>query len=120
MALITNGFESAEQLRLHFRKHGGDFGASNAINYEQMADSFLGGNRQEGVHECVRLCGARLRYDPSSEEYGVLDAQATIRTYFKPVPCSQVPFHEREATRQSGRCHIYASNLIYFKLECQK
>lgn len=120
MALSTNGFESVEQLKLHFRKHGDDFRASNANEYEQMADDFLGGDKQEGVHECVRRCGARLRYDPSSEAYGVLDGQAIIRTYFKPIPCSQVPFHEREATLQAGRCHTCTNNFHYFKSECQK
>jgi hypothetical protein len=125
MPLITNGFESVEQLKLHFRKHGGDFGASNANEYEQMADEFLGGDKQEGVHECVRACGAKLRYDPRNEAYGVLDAQSIIRTYFRPipcsqVPCSQVPFHEREAARQSGRCHVLPNNHSYFKSECKK
>jgi pyocin large subunit-like protein len=120
MPLLTQGFESVEQLKLHFRKHGDDFRASNANDYEQMADGFLGADKQEGVHECVRPCGAKLRYDPSSEAYGVLDAQDIIRTYFKPIPCSQIPFHEREGARQSGRCHTFANNLSYFKSECKK
>jgi hypothetical protein len=120
MPLITNGFESIQQLRRHFGEHGDDFRASNPEEYEQMADAFLGGNKPEGVHECVRRCGARLRYDPHSEAYGVLDAQFVIRTYYKPVPCSRVPFHEREAARQAGRCHKQPTNLVYFTLECQK
>lgn len=120
MPLITQGFESVEQLRLHFKKHGDDFRASNPNVYEQMADAFLGGDKQEGVHECVRPCGARLRYDPSNEAYGVLDAQSIIRTYFTPVPCSQVPFHERENSKKAGRCHQFPDNLAYFKSECKK
>lgn len=120
MALITKGFESIAQLRRHFQDHGDDFSASNAEEYEQMADVFLAGEKPEGVHECVRLSGAILRYDPISEAYGVLDAQLIIRTYFKPVPCSRVPFHERESARQSGRCHACANNLAYFNSECKK
>ena len=120
MPLITKGFESIEQLKRHFSEHGDDFRASNSNDYEQMADEFLGGEKREGVHECVRRCGARLRYDPSNEAYGVLDARLIIRTYYKPVPCSNVPFHEREATRQSGRCHTFPNNFIYFTQECKK
>ena len=120
MPLKTKGFESLLQLKRHFGEHGDDFRASNAIDYEQMADEFLGGEKREGVHECIRRCGARVRYDPSSEAYGVLDAELIIRTYYKPVPCSTVPFHEREAMRQSGRCHTCPNNLIYFTQECKR
>jgi hypothetical protein len=120
MPLISRGFESLEQVKTHFRKHGDDFGASNRDEYEQMADLFLAGKKPEGVHECVRACGAILRYDPGSEAYGVLDAQSIIRTYFKPIPCAQVPFREREAERLAGRCHGARNNLSYFQSECQK
>jgi pyocin large subunit-like protein len=120
MPLSTNGFESLEQLRSHFRKHGSDFGASNRDEYEEMADSFLSGEKPEAVYECVNACGAILRYDPSSEAFGVLDEQSIIRTYFKPIPCAQVPFHERDAERQAGRCHSARNNLSYFQSECRK
>ena len=120
MPLITKGFESIRQLKRHFIEHGDDFRASNPNDYEQMADIFLGGDKQEGVYECARPSGDRLRYDPISEAYGVLDTEYVIRTYYKPIPCSRVPLHERDATRQSGRCHACANNLIYFKSECKK
>jgi hypothetical protein len=100
MPLITNGFETVEQLRRHWSEHGDDFGASNLTDYEEMADSFLGDVKPEGVHECVRACGAILRYDPTSEAFGVLDAQRIIRTYFKPIPCAKVPSHQRESKRR--------------------
>jgi pyocin large subunit-like protein len=108
------------QLKDHFRKHGDDFRASSAEEYERMADEFLSGKTQEGVHDCIRSCGMLLRYDSTNETFGILDAQSIIRTYFKPVPCSQVPYHEREATRQAGRCHASPNNVIYFKAECKK
>jgi hypothetical protein len=120
MALITSGFESISQLRRHFSEHGHDFGARNANEYEQMADLFLGGNKPEGMHECVQNSGARLRYDPVSEAFGVLGTQGIIGTYFKPVPCSSLPGAIRETTRKTGRCHRYANNLVYFKAECKK
>jgi len=119
MALITRGFESIVQLRRHFSEHGHDFGARNADEYEQMADVFLGGSKPEGVHECVGYNRARMRYDPASEAFGVLDGGGVIRTYFKPVPCSSLPGAIREAARKTGRCHRYANNVVYFKAKCK-
>jgi pyocin large subunit-like protein len=120
MALITNGFESIVQLSRHFGEHGSDFGASNAEEYEQMADDFLGGTKPKDIHECYRNNGSCIRYDPDSEAFGILDRGGIIRTYYKPVPCASVPYHMREATKQAGRCHPCANNLVYFKGECKK
>jgi pyocin large subunit-like protein len=120
MPLKTKGFESLAQLNRHFTEHGDDFSASSAIEYEEMADIFLGGDKPETVHECARPEGTRLRYDRSSEAFGVLGLDGTIRTYFKPIPCSSLPGAARESARQSGRCHPHANNLVYFKSECQR
>jgi filamentous hemagglutinin len=120
MALITNGFVSIAELNRHFQEHGSDFGASNAAEYEQMADAFLGGNKPSTVHECIRRCGMKVRYDPVDESFGVLDGADIIRTYYKPIPCSSLPGSIRAASRQAGRCHQYANNLVYFKVECLK
>jgi hypothetical protein len=120
MALITNGFESLMQLKRHFSEHGADFGASNPNEYEKWADVFLGGSKPEHVHECVRQGGAKVRYDPNTEAFGVLDADRVCRTYYKPVPCSSLPGTIRASMKQSGRCHSFANNLVYFKVECKK
>jgi pyocin large subunit-like protein len=120
MALQTKGFESLVQLNRHFSEHGDDFGARSAIEYEEMADRFLSGDKPESVHECTRACGMKLRYDQKSEAFGVLDRDGIIRTYFKPVPCSSLPGAIREAARRSGRCHPHANNLVYVKVECAK
>jgi len=120
MPLNTKGFESIAELRHHFQKHGEDFGASNANEYERMADEFLGLEKPETVHECVRGSGSRLRYDPMTDAFGVIDQTRVIQTFFKPVPCSSLPGSVREAQRITGRCHRYANNLVYFKAECKK
>jgi pyocin large subunit-like protein len=120
MALTTNGFESVAQLNHHFQEHGGNFGASNASDYERMADALLGGSKAATVHECVRSCGMKLRYDPADEAFGVIDRANIIRTYFKPVPCSSLRGALRAAAKQAGRCHGCANNLVYFKTECKK
>jgi pyocin large subunit-like protein len=120
MPLKTKGFESLPQLRVHFGEHGEDFGASNAEEYETEADEFLGSAKAPDIHECVRKCGHIIRYDPRTEAYGILDKGGIIRTYYKPMPCSQVPFLQREAVKQAGRCHKYPNNLVYFRMECNK
>jgi pyocin large subunit-like protein len=120
MALLTKGFESIEQMNRHFSEHGDDFGARSAVEYEEMADRFLSGDKSESMHECTRACGMKLRYDQNSEAFGVLDRDRIIRTYFRPVPCSSLPGAIRESRRRAGRCHRHANNLVYVKLECAK
>jgi hypothetical protein len=120
MPLKTNGFESVRKLRLHFGEHGGDFGASNANEYEEWADNFLSGPCPSGMHECTRRCGFIIRYDPSTEAYGIIRGDGVILTFYVPVPCSSVPFHERELQKKSGRCHDQPNNLLYWKRECEK
>jgi|SRR5580704_15222509 pyocin large subunit-like protein len=120
MPLITKGFESREQLNRHFNEHGDDCRASNPREYEEIADSFLGRPKPDHVHECMRACGAIVRYDPTSELFGILDRDRVCRTFFIPVPCSSLPGAIREATRLAGRCHKHANNFVYFKAECLK
>jgi hypothetical protein len=121
MALQTNGFLNRRQMHLHFSAHGGDFGASNAEDYERDADMFLGGSSPLGsVMECLRSKGDRMRYDPTTQALGVIDARGVIRTYFKPIPCVTVPASVRPAMRRTGKCHKYATNLAYFQAECAK
>jgi len=120
MALRTKGFESLVQLRRHFSEHGSDFSASNPNEYEEMADEFLGGDMAGTMYECVRPGGAKLRYDSSTDAFGVLDPTDIIRTFFKPVPCSSLAGAMREQMRRSGRCHSSANNLVYIKTECKK
>jgi hypothetical protein len=121
MPLQTKGFLNVRQKERHFTLHGDDFGASNAEDYELQADIFLGGAAPEGCQEGIRRCGDRIRYDPSTEFYGVLGASGVIRTFFKPVPCVTIgASHERDLMRRIGKCHGFANNLLYFQSECAK
>jgi len=121
MALQTKGFVNHRQRNRKFSKHGAEFGASNAEEYERFADEFLSGSMASGVQECARKQGDKVRYDPQSEAYGVLDSAGIIRTYYKPVPCSSIrdPL-TRAAARQAGMCHRHATNLLYFQWECRR
>jgi filamentous hemagglutinin len=91
------------KLQDHFTRHGGDFGASTAAEYEQQAAGFLTGPRGAGVLEKVRPFpnGDVVRYNPATEEFGVLSPNGTIRTYFKPDPA----------------VHGYPTNLDYFNAQ---
>jgi hypothetical protein len=111
----TCGFLNAKQLNRHYAEHGADFGAASPQEYGTLADAFLGGVKPAHVHECKRSAGDTVRFDPVTEAYGVLDSNGIIRTYFKPVPCSSVPAHQRRAIQQAGRCHGHPNNLLYFQ-----
>lgn len=80
------GFASQSQLLDYFARHGSDFGARTAAEYELQANSFLNGLRARGVLEKVRANGDIVRYNPATEEFGVVRADGTIRTYYKPNP----------------------------------
>jgi hypothetical protein len=120
MALQTKGFVNARQRNRHFSEHGADFGASNPNDYEALADIFLSGLTPVGIQECKRKQGDKLRYDPKTESYGVLDTNGLIRTFFKPIPCITVPASARAAMKQSGRCHSYTNDVAYFQAECKR
>ena len=56
----------------HFVRHGQQFSVGNADQYERLADQFLIGPVREGALECFRTNGDRVRFDPRTEEFGVL------------------------------------------------
>jgi len=69
----------------HFIRHGSDFGAQTAAEYEKIASNFLTKAKPEGVLEKVRPnTGDILRYNPTTNEFGILSNNGVIRTYFKP------------------------------------
>ncbi len=116
----TLGFANTRQLHRHYALHGGDFNAGNVQQYEFLADMFLGGQKPAHVQECRRKQGDVLRFDPVTQEYGVVSGSGTIRTYFKPVACADVPQPQRAAVSQAGRCHGHANNVLYFQSECAR
>ena len=121
MLKYTKGFKSALDLADHFLKHGSDFGAATADDYETLADQFLGGPLGSGVHECTRVRDQdSLRLSLLDEMFGALTANGMIRTLFKPRLCASFPANQRAMMRYAKRCHPYATNLVYFQSECAK
>lgn len=104
MAIYTAGFVNPRKLADHYKLHGSDFGATTPAGYEALADAFLGGPKTATTLECIRGQGDIVRFDPTTDEYGVLAANGEIRTYFKPQPAE----------------HGHPINLDYFHAECAR
>jgi RHS repeat-associated protein len=94
-------FGDNAKLQDHFNRHGGDFGATSARQYDTMADGFLTGPRQSGVLEKIRPNGDVVRFNPTTDEFGVVSGNGIVRTYYKPDPA----------------VHGHATNLDYFNAQ---
>ncbi len=89
----------------HIDRHGSDFGAQSAAEYLRQADDFMTGPPAVGTLERVRLVdGALVRFNPDTDEFGVLHANGLLGTYFRPDP-----------TR-----HGLVDNLAYFQKETRR
>ena len=90
MPTYTRGFVSAQQRRLHFMRHGGDFPFASEQEYEDAADIFLGAPLDGGVLECVvpggngHRTGRIVRFNPATDEFGMLSPDGLyILTFYK-------------------------------------
>ncbi len=82
---FTSGFETPADLTDHFLKHRAEFSVSKEEDYEALADAFCGGPKNANTQECRRRRdGAVLRYNPVTNEFGVLHTGNYVGTYFKP------------------------------------
>jgi len=111
---LTKGFQDDARRLTHYADHANDFGATSEIDYEHMADEFLSGAKPPGAFECTRKKGDLVRYDPSTNELGVLSKDSYIRTYFKPKFCS----HATPLEIAMRKCHKQKTHLDYVKKIC--
>jgi len=95
--MATKTRTASQNALKHFQDHGADFGAVNAIDYVRQALSFLH-NPPVGTLTRVRSNGDVVRYNPTTNTFGVMNASGEPRTFFKPDPA----------------VHGYPSNLDYF------
>jgi len=91
-------FGSQARLDDHFKRHGHDFGATSAAQYQRQASKFLTENLGPATLEKTRKNGDVVRYNPNTDEFGVVSKSGVIRTYYKPDPA----------------VHSRSSNLEYF------
>jgi hypothetical protein len=85
---VGSGARFADEAKLqdHFARHGGDFGATTASEYQSQADTFLTGPKDPGVLEKIRVNGDIIRYNATTDEFGVISGNGNIKTYYKPDP----------------------------------
>ena len=76
-------FQDTLERDLHFAKHGHEFGAADAAEYERMADAFMFDPINVDVWECIRTNRIdRLRFGYSSHRLGVASILPVfIRTF---------------------------------------
>jgi len=111
----TLGFDPGE-LEHHFQKHGGRLHVATKEEYEVRADEMFVIPRPSDVEECLRPDGDLIRFNRTTQEYGVIDVDRVIRTFFLPIPCRSLSVENR----LPGRCHNERSNLAYFKRNCSR
>ena len=80
-------FKHRYDLNRHFARHGEDFGAESADEYESLADAFMKGPLRHGALECTRD-GDLVRFDPRTDEFGVLTREGHVATFMilRPLP----------------------------------
>ena len=79
----TKGFSDSSARLDHFKKHGGELLSRSDGDYERQADRFLGGSQRPSQHQCKRTKGDLVRFDCTTDEFGVLSVAGYIRTYFR-------------------------------------
>jgi hypothetical protein len=79
-------FANGDLLESKFNKHGSDFGALTASEYENQASSFLSDLDNADVLQFTRKGGDIVRFNPLTDEFGVLGSDGTIHTYYRPNP----------------------------------
>jgi hypothetical protein len=98
-------FANVLERDLHFTKHGHKFGASDALEYEKLADEFLYGPMDISTHECIRPRGIdRVRFDYGTHYEGVAcRVPDFVRTFF-PVSLRLIRRHGSEARYFAFEC----------------
>jgi hypothetical protein len=77
-------FANDMERELHFWKHGDEFGATDSLEYERLADSFMHGAIGIETHECFRPGGLdRVRFDYGTHFEGIANTRTkTVRTFY--------------------------------------
>jgi filamentous hemagglutinin len=115
---VANDFANKSRLRSHFYEHRHEFGATSIEDYLAKAKAFLTQDITDNpdILECVRNNGTEIvRFNQRTNEFAVVTATGTIKTYFKPQPARTAP--PGTPLRKKHRFH---DNLSYYRNECQK
>jgi hypothetical protein len=77
----TVPFKHRYDLERHFARHGQEFGTASADEYERLAEAFMRGPLRDGALECSRANGDLVRFDPRTDEFGVIATAGHIMTF---------------------------------------
>lgn len=84
-------FANPFQRAIHFQKHGHEFAASSAIEYEQMADAFMTSPLLLTMRECIRPGGSdRVRINIANKHFGVAIVSSSVIKTFYIIPVHQI------------------------------
>jgi len=75
-------FANEQSLDKHYADHGDEVGAISEFHYESIASDFMTGPTGRGVLERVNKNGDIIRWDPSTNEFGIVTSDGTIRSYY--------------------------------------
>jgi len=77
-------FANTQQRDMHFARHGHEFGAADALQYEQLADAFMIMPLAITMRECIRPNGTdRVRINVANKHFGVgVVSSNVIQTYY--------------------------------------
>jgi len=99
-------FATEYEREIHFSKHGHNFGAANAIDYENMADAFMFRPMTIGMRECIQPAGInRLRYGIVNRHLGValVAPPEFVKTFYQ-VPVHTIAHHGGHAPFFGHQC----------------
>lgn len=111
----ARGFANQSLLIWHCNKHGFQFGTNNPRHYERLAIRFFQVDLADtpNLLECCNEDGDVVRFNPVTDEFGVMQVNGIIRTYFKPIPERLAP-----PGFDLKRTHIFDTNLEYYDDNC--
>jgi pyocin large subunit-like protein len=78
------GFRSRAQFNEHFQKHGAEFGRVTQQEYLRAAQTLRDAQVGGAIKELRRADGTVSRFDRASGAFIAVNADGTIRTFFKP------------------------------------
>lgn len=95
----SRGFRTQELFRIHYAKHGKEFGNIPADEYLRLAQALRDAPLSASVLEIRRKDGVVSRFDKATGSFIAFNPDGTIRTFFRPAD------GENYFRRQAGRDH---------------
>ena len=97
-------FANQYERESHFVRHGAEFGAANAIEYETIADAFMYGALEPDARQCVRPNGIdTVRFNFVTHFQAIAHPRA-LRTFYV-VKASVIANHGNELGYHHYECN---------------